>query len=102
MSRISLATSKFCAKCGLNQNLFRLIQRVVTGQIKLFQSTGIYKLLVIGLAIDNDLTLKDYINILFKRASSGRCPLEEISFNKALFLKMVFGTFRRSHIGYSL
>ena len=63
---------------------------------------NISKLLVIGLAIDNDLTLKDYINILCKRASSVRCPLEEISFNKAFFKKMVFGTFRRSHVGYAL
>lgn len=62
----------------------------------------ISKLLVIGLAIDNDLTLKDYINILCKRASSVRCLLEEISFKKASFLKMVFGTFRRSHVGYAL
>ena len=64
---------------------------------------NISKLLVIGLAIDNDLTLKDYINILCKRDSSVRCPLEEISFNKAfLKKKMVFGTFRRSHFGYAL
>ena len=62
----------------------------------------ISKLLVIGLAIDNDLTLKDYINILCKRDSSVRCPLEEISFNKAFLKKMVFGTFRRSHFGYAL